>query len=111
TVNQEDSVGPDERANRSSLTLERVEVIGELGGLDLDLAEIGLGGSGSPGASGPTCATLPLRARRDRHQCGGGQHRYRETEHRFRHGSRSLKPKAYTNIGCAGSPRATHPPP
>src|SRR5262245_11715171 len=109
TVNEEDSVGPDECANRSSLTLERVEVIGELGGLDLDLAEIGLRGSGSLGASGPTCATLPLRARRDRHQCGRCQHRYRETEHRFRHGSRSLKPKAYTNIGCAGHLRALDP--
>src|SRR4029453_7263339 len=70
TINEEDAVGSGERPNLSSLARERVEVIGELGGLDLDLAEIGLRGSGCRGASGPPCAALSLRARRDRHQRG-----------------------------------------
>src|SRR4029453_8186912 len=96
TVNEEDAVGSDECTNGSSLALERIEVVGELCGLNLDLAEIGLRGSSCRGTSGPTCAALPLRTRRHRHQCGRCQHRYRETEYRFRHGSRSLKPKAYT---------------
>ena len=42
SVHHEDAVRPREHANRSALTLERVKIVGQLGGLDLDLAEIRL---------------------------------------------------------------------
>jgi hypothetical protein len=40
-VDHEDTVRPDEHANGASLAFECVELVGHLGGLDFDLAEIG----------------------------------------------------------------------
>ena len=42
SVHHEDAVRARQHANRAALAVERVEVVGEFGGLDLYLAEIGL---------------------------------------------------------------------
>ena len=39
-VDHEDAIGPDQDADGPALTFERVELVGHLGGFDLDLAEI-----------------------------------------------------------------------
>ena len=54
-VDHEDAVGPDEHADGAALAVERVELVGDLVGLDLDLAEI--------------LAALGVRKAGSRHQC------------------------------------------